>query len=68
MNFKVGDYVKKDPDKWIVNDFDSWGRGIGIGQVVEPPFPMEDDEVDIRWSGGRCFESTEQLLPTTERQ
>jgi len=61
--FEIGDYVKKNPETWIKNDFDSWGRGIGIGQVVEPPFDMDDDEVDVRWPGGRCFENTDQLLP-----
>ncbi len=63
IKYQVGDYVKKNPDTWVENDFDSWGRGIGIGQIVEPPFEMDDNEVDVRWSGGRCFEDTEQLLP-----
>lgn len=60
--FDVGDYVKMNPQKWIPNDFDSWGRGIGIGQVVESPFEMDEDEVDVRWPSGRCFESVDQLL------
>ncbi len=62
MKFKVGDYVKKNPDKWVPSDFDSWGRGEGIGQIVEPPYELDDNEVDVRWSGGRCFEFTDQLL------
>lgn len=62
IKFKIGDYVIKDPDKWVKNDFDTWGRGIGIGQVVEPPYKMDDDEVDVRWPGGRCFEFVDQLL------
>ena len=33
------------------------GRGIGIGVVVEPPFVLDSDEVDVRWPGGQCFES-----------
>jgi hypothetical protein len=68
MKYKVGDFVKKNPEHWVKNDFDSWGRGIGIGVVVEPPFAMEDDEVDVRWPGGRCFENTGQLLPATKEE
>jgi hypothetical protein len=63
LGFKVGDYVKKNLETWVPNDFDSWGRGVGIGEVVEPPFEMEANEVDVRWPGGRCFENIEQLLP-----
>jgi hypothetical protein len=62
MDLKVGDYVRKNPATWLANDFDSWGRGIGIGQVVEPPFELEADQVDVRWPRGRCFESVDQLL------
>jgi len=61
--FKIGDHVKKNPDKWVPNDFDSWGRGLGIGQVVEPPFDLEENQVDVRWPNGRCFEFVDQLLP-----
>ena len=68
MKYKVGDFVKKNPENWVKNDFDSWGRGVGIAEVVAPPFEMEDDEVDVRWSGGRCFENTNQLLPATEQE
>ena len=62
--FKIGDYVKKNPNTWVPNDFDSWGRGNSIGQVIEPPFTLEKNEVDVRWPGGRCFEFTDQLLPS----
>jgi hypothetical protein len=60
--FKVGDYVKKNPETWISNDFDSWGRGEGIGQIVESPIPTSEEEVDVRWPNGRCFEMISQLL------
>lgn len=66
MKFKVGEYVKKNPITWQPNDFDCWGRGVGVGQIVEPPIEMLNDQVDVRWPGGRCFESIHQLLPATK--
>ncbi|MFT7150884.1 MAG: hypothetical protein ACI82Q_002759 [Nonlabens sp.] len=68
MKYKAGDFVKKNPEHWVENDFDSWGRGEGVGVVVGPPFPLEDDELDIRWPGGRCFENTSQVLPATAEE
>jgi hypothetical protein len=62
-SFEVGDRVVRNPATWQPNDFDSWGRGVGVGLIVEPPFPLDPREVDVRWPGGRCFESVEQLLP-----
>jgi hypothetical protein len=59
---KIGDKVIKNEKTWIPNDFDSWGRGVGIGVVVKPPFEIDIDEVDVRWEGGRCFETINQLL------
>ncbi|MFT4540639.1 MAG: hypothetical protein ACI841_003238 [Planctomycetota bacterium] len=63
MNFQVGDHVRKNPMTWVRNDFDHWGRGVDVGEVVEPPFEMEEGGLDVRWPGGRCFENEEQLLP-----
>lgn len=61
--FRIGDKVVKNPSTWKPNDFDAWGRGVGVGVVVEPPFLLDDTDVDVRWPGGRCFESVEELLP-----
>jgi hypothetical protein len=61
--FQVGDRVVKNPATWRPNDFDAWGRGQGVGLVVEPPFALDPSEVDVRWPAGRCFEFEAQLLP-----
>jgi hypothetical protein len=68
MSFRVGDYVKKNPDTWKPNDFDSWGRGVGVGQIVAPESEMPAGEVDVRWPAGRCFEYTDQLLPVDSHE
>jgi hypothetical protein len=65
---RVGDRVVKNPETWQPNDFDAWGRGQGVGIVVEPPFPLDPSEVDVRWSGGRCFEAVVGLLPVQPEQ
>ncbi len=65
--FKVGDRVIKNPETWEVNDFDGWGRGLGIGIVVEPQFRLDDiGGVDVRWPAGRCFERIVELLPAPD--
>ena len=46
--FNIGDKVIKNEETWEQNDFDSWGRGIGVGIIVEPPFEMDKGEVDVR--------------------
>jgi len=35
----------------------------GVGVVVEPPFELEPESVDVRWPAGRCFEAVDGLLP-----
>ncbi len=66
--FKVGDRVVKNERTWVVNDFDNWGRGIGVGVVVEPPFRVDDlGEVDVRWPHGRiALRKIEGLLPAPD--
>ncbi|MEM1038752.1 MAG: hypothetical protein AAGI12_04710 [Pseudomonadota bacterium] len=64
VEFKVGDRVVKNERAWEVNDFDGWGRGEGVGIIVEPPFSLEGSgAVDVRWPCGRCFERVSGLLP-----
>ena len=62
-SFRPGDRVVRNSSTWQPNAFDAWGRGVGVGVVVEPPFPLGPEEADVRWPGGRCFEWTDQLLP-----
>jgi hypothetical protein len=66
VTLTIGDRVIRNSATWQPNEFDSWGRGVGVGVVVEPPFELGADEVDVRWYGGRCFESVEQLLRVNE--
>ena len=64
MTFRPGDRVARNPATWTPNDFDGWGRGVGVGVVAEPPFAVDDlDLVDVRWPAGRCFEAVAGLLP-----
>jgi hypothetical protein len=60
-SFHPGDRVVKNPATWVANEFDGWGRGVGVGVVVEGPFEV-DGEVDVRWPAGRCFERVEGLV------
>jgi hypothetical protein len=64
--FKIGDRVIKNPATWQPSDFDSWGAGVGVGVVVEPPFPIDADRVDIVWPSGRCFQHESELLAYDE--
>ncbi len=60
--FEIGDKVVKNPETWIPNEFDDWGRGLDVGIVVEPDFPLNDNEVDVKWADGTCVEYVEQLM------
>jgi hypothetical protein len=63
IKFRKGDKVIKNESTWIKNDFDDWGRGIGIGEVVEV-YP----DLDVRWDGGRCFENESQIILYKRRE
>ena len=58
---KIGDRVAKNAETWEPNDFDDWGRGTGVGYIMDPPFEMEDGWVDVKWPTGRCFEQIKHL-------
>jgi hypothetical protein len=64
VKFQIGERVIRNPESWEANPFDSWGRGIGVGVVVQAPFQVDDlNLVDVRWPAGRCFEPEDGLLP-----
>lgn len=63
MSYSIGDKVIKNPATWVANAFDAWGRGVGVGEVVEPPHATDDlGLVDVRWPAGRCAERRDGLL------
>ncbi len=60
---KAGDKVVKDESNWIPNEFDSWGRGEGVGVIVEVFDDGEFSELtlDVRWPTGKCYENKNQI-------
>lgn len=60
---KVGDKVIKNVNTWIPSDFDSWGRGIGIGEVI-----FVDYFIGVQWNGDWCDEDPTQLINITNRK
>ena len=61
--YTIGKKVKKNPETWKPNDFDGWGRGEGIGTIVEE---IDEKEVDVKWTSGRCHEFIDELILVEE--
>ena len=61
MEYRIGELVQKDEESWKPNDFDLWGRGVGVGTVVLSPFCLNGEAVDVVWPAGRCFEDLDQI-------
>ncbi len=59
MTMKVRDKVLKNPDRWIPSDFDAWGAGEGVGEILEV-FP-DIGLVDVRWPAGKAFQYMYEL-------
>lgn len=59
--FEVNDKIVKNEENWIPNDFDSWGRGEGVGLIVEVYPESNSSYVDVRWPGGKCWENIDQI-------
>ena len=60
MESLIGKRCVRNARKWRHNDFDGWGRGVGVGTIVQSPEGFED-VIDVRWPGGRCFEEADQI-------
>lgn len=58
--FNIGDKVVKGKG-YIPNEFDSWGRGFGIGEVV-----AVEPDIDVMWTTGRCYEDADQIMSINE--
>lgn len=55
--FKTGDSVVKNEEFYTPSEFDTQGRGVGIGIVLE----VFEDYVDVRWPAGICYEDFNQI-------
>jgi hypothetical protein len=67
--FKVGDRVVKNEKTWVVNAFEGWGRGIGVGLVVGAPSGLDNFmSVDVYWPNSHCCKQIEGLLPAPDTE
>ncbi len=55
----IGDKVAKNPAGWIASEFDRWGAGFGVGEIVEV---IDDGSVDVVWPNGRSCHKPCELL------
>lgn len=60
--YKAGDKVIKNPTNWEPNEFDGWGRGVGVGEVVEVIDDGDGPFLDVRWPNGKCWEKLNQVM------
>jgi hypothetical protein len=56
--FQVGDRVVKNVRRWRASDFDHWGAGEGLGEVVA----VDGHYLDIRWPAGRCYQRADEVV------
>lgn len=63
-SFKVGDKVRPNLENWLSSEFDQWIKpwDSPIGEIVEPPFELDESKVDVRWPGGRYFQTENELI------
>ena len=62
MALQIGDKVTKNPTTWIADDVDAWGRGIGVGEIVDAQGSTADlGAAAVHWPAGRCMERLDGL-------
>lgn len=65
--YRIGDKVKKNPEKWIVSDYDTLGRGRGIGTVAAIAWDGDGRPyVDVDWNSGFAMHYCEEIIYTEE--
>jgi hypothetical protein len=57
MIIKVYDKVIKNEGNWVPNEFDAWGRGVGIGEIIS----IVGNYGQIRWPNGIHLENLSHL-------
>lgn len=57
----VGQLVRLRPECWREHGFNHWGRGLGVGIVVDPTFELSPVDCDVVWPAGRCWELSAEL-------
>lgn len=58
--FEIGEKVIKDEKNWISNEFDSWGRGVGVGVIDS--YSNNIEEIYVKWINGRSLEKLDQIV------
>jgi hypothetical protein len=64
MGFVIGDRVVKNRDRWQPSEFDRWGAGVGVGEVVGVLGGLPT-VIDVRWPAGRCYQRADEVLLVT---
>jgi len=57
----VGQLVRLRPERWRDHASNWWGRAMGVGLVIAPPFDLDSGECEVAWPSGRCFELVREL-------
>ncbi len=61
MKLAIGDRVRRRPVNWERDERDDFGRGLGVGVVVEPGEALPEGEVYVEWPRGWTVEPETQL-------
>lgn len=61
------DKVIKNHDTLVENDFDSCCRDLGVDIIVEQPFSMDDNEIDVICNNVSCFETVDNVIKNEDK-